>query len=153
MSPRDIETARDQRVAWRGNVILALLLLATMAFPGCGGSNGHDGSARSDPPKRTISFPIKQETHEDIVAAVEACREGVSLGTWLPSTSKSDLDGICNKGLGRGLTEVRQYGEQICGELMFTIPSSRASEKPRIFAACEARTEKFVPTMHGTFPP
>jgi hypothetical protein len=145
-------TARDAHISShrpprrrRAAVPLALLLAAALA--GCGGSSGHRGSA-SDPKHPTITFPIKHETHADIVAAVESCREGVALATWLPAAARAELDESCNKGLTRGLTEVRQYGEQVCSEVVFTMPASRAAEKQRIFDACEAKTEKWEPSMH-----
>lgn len=125
---------------------LVLVLLLAVVIPGCGGgSSGSRSDAKADSPSRTISFPIRHETHEDIVAAVEACREGVDLATWLSSTNKAELYDSCNKGLKRGLTEVRQYGEQVCGEVAFTMPSSSAEAKKRVLDRCEAKTKKFAP--------
>jgi hypothetical protein len=134
------------RRAWRG---AAIAMLLTFVVAACGGSSAHHAGTSADP-RKTITFPIKQENHEDIVAAVEACREGVALATWMPAASRAELDESCDKGLNRGLTEVRQYGEQVCGEVIFTLPASRAAEKTKIFAACEAKTEKFEPSMHST---
>ncbi len=128
---------------------LALLLAAALA--GCG-SSAHRGAA-SDPRHPTITFPIRHETHADIVAAVESCREGVALATWLPTRGRVELDETCDKGLPRGLTEVRQYGEQVCSEVVYTLPAPRVAEKRRIFETCEAKTEKWEPSMPGRFRP
>jgi hypothetical protein len=145
MPLHDIYTAHKPCTSWRGSVILALALLAGALLPGCGSSNGHRASGSSGPRK-----PIMHETYEEIVAGVEACREGVALATWLTASNRAELDETCDKGLKRGLTEVRQYGEQVCSEVAFTTPSLRTKERPRILAACEAKTERFEPSMHGS---
>lgn len=149
MKPRgttgNLNRISDRRIA----AALPAVLLLGGILAGCAGS-GKSEKTYTSPGHRTVTFPIHYETHNDIAAAVEACREGVALADWLPAASRTELDKSCDQGLKRGLTEVRQYGEQVCSEVVFTIPSSRIAEKNRIFAACEAKTELFEPGMHGT---
>lgn len=150
MSPRNTRTTRAPGIR-RGHLGLVLALLLVALIVGCG-SSGKKTGASSDPPHRTITFPIQHETHEDIVAAVEACREGVDLATWLSPTNKAELYDSCNKGLKRGLTEVRQYGEQVCGEIAFTMPASSEAERKRLLDECEAKTKKFAPGVVSRAP-
>jgi uncharacterized protein YceK len=147
MPPTEISNAERLLGSFRGHTALVLMLAAGALLSGCGSTSSHH-TANGTGPAHTISFPIKQETHADIVAAVEACREGVDLGTWLPRGSKLDLYASCDKGLKRGLTEVRQYGEQVCSEVVFTMPSRTEAEKARVLDTCEAKTKKFAPTVH-----
>jgi hypothetical protein len=140
MSTRKAATTANR---WRAR-LNRLPLLAVVLLTGCGGADPSNGSA-SDAARRTISFPIRRETHEDIVAAVEACREGVDLATWLPKAGKTELHEACDRGLKRGLTEVRQYAEEVCTEVVFTMPSSSQAEKKRVLDACEAKTKPFAP--------
>jgi hypothetical protein len=122
-------------------------LLLALLLAGCSRSTGHRTEGAFSSPRSTITFPIVHETHQDIVAAVEACRQGVALASWLPQASKAELYGSCDKGLNRGLTEVRQYGEQVCSEVAFTMPSSSDTAKKRVLSVCEAKTKKFAPTV------
>ena len=143
---RQAETSANGHTRYGGPALLVAVLLLSILLTSCGGGTSKDGVA-SAPMHQTISFPIRHETHEDIVAAVEACREGVGLATWLPMRSKTELYEVCDKGLNRGLTEVRQYGEQVCGEVAFTVPSSNRAWKQRILGACEAKTKPFAPAV------
>jgi hypothetical protein len=145
-SSPETPTPPSTRESYRGRVALLVVLLVSGVLTGCG-NTGSNSASRGSGGAHTISFPIVHETHEDIVADVAACREGVDLATWLSRGSKIDLYESCNKGLKRGLTEVRQYGEQVCSEVVFTMPSAKASEKTRVLDACEAKTKKFSPAQ------
>jgi hypothetical protein len=147
MRRRDSDIAQGANACRRTDAALLVLLVMAVLLSGCAGGSdaSHGDAASSQPARKTISFPIRHETHADIVASVEACREGVDLGTWLSRQSKADLYDSCNKGLKRGLTEVRQYGEQVCSEVAYTMPSTSQIEKKHVLDACEAKTLPFAP--------
>ncbi len=128
---------------------LLLALIAGVLLLGCGSSDtDHRGSASSEAGTTTFK-PIVQETHADIVAAVTACRQGVNVATWLSQANKQELYNTCNKALVRGLTEVIQYGLEVCTEVTYTSPAKSAQEKAHVFSACYAGT-KLRTTVAGS---
>jgi hypothetical protein len=86
-------------------------------------------------------IPIVHETHADIVAAVAACRAGVETAHWLSPANKEELHKTCNHGLNRGLTEVKQYGREVCTEVAYTSPAKTRAERSRVFNTCYAGTK------------
>lgn len=135
------QIARDPRGGYRGHLALVLALLLGVWLPGCGSSMAHHTSAAANPEDKLSSIPIVHETHADIVAAVAACRAGVDTAHWLSQINKEELYSTCNHGLNRGLTEVKQYGREVCSEVVYTSPSKTASERTRVFDACYAGTK------------
>jgi hypothetical protein len=129
-------------VALLGPLLVGVLLL------GCGGSNEHHAGGTSSWSGTTSFKPIVQETHEDIVAAVAACRHGVDIANWLSQANKEELHETCNKGLRRGITEVKQYGSEVCAEVSYTSPAKSVAEKARVFSECYAGT-KLKTTVAG----
>jgi hypothetical protein len=119
--------------------IAALLVAATLA--GCGGAGGHGARRTTTSAEKLSPIPIVHETHADIVAAVAACRAGVETAHWLSPANKEELHQTCNHGLSRGLTEVKQYGREVCTEVAYTSPAKTAAQRTHVFDACYAGTK------------
>jgi predicted RecB family endonuclease len=143
MQPLDSDKAAQPKASagCRARTALTTVLLVVLALAGCGGSSAHHSGSAAAGSGTTTSKPIIHETHADIVAAVAACRGGVNIANWLPQASKEDLYVICNKGLRRGLTEVIQYGEEVCAEVAYTSPAKSAAEKAHVYSECYAGTK------------
>jgi len=152
MPDRETEIARERSAKRRGHLMLIVLiagvLLAGVLLIGCSGSSGHRSSAASNGTSASRPKPVVYETYADIVAAVTACRQGVDTATWLSDVNKEQLYELCNKGLRRGLTEVKQYGLEACTEVTYTSPAKTAAEKSRVFAACYAGTKEKTAIIH-----
>jgi hypothetical protein len=120
-------------------------LIAGALLPGCGGTDKRpitgSGSSASRRPV-VATGRSRHETRADIVAAVASCRRGVNTGSWLPSASKTQLYAICENGLHRGLTEIRQYSLEVCNEVVFTSPAKDEAERARVLAACYTETKQ-----------
>lgn len=127
-------------------VALVVVLLAGVLLSGCAGSAKHSSS---DPSSSAGSsrpgVPVGRSRHEtrgDIVAAVASCKRGVDTGSWLPTASKVQLYAVCENGLHRGLTEIRQYALEVCNEVVFTSPAKDEAERARVLAACYTETKQ-----------
>jgi len=146
MPTREIDIDRVASARRRGRVALLLPSLLTMLLlVGCAGG-AHTGSSSQQTGAAKFK-PIEKETYADIVAAVEACRNGVDKASWLSEQNKEALHETCNKGLRRGLTEIRTYGLEVCSEVSYTSPAKTASEKARVLDECYAET-KLKTTAH-----
>src|ERR1700704_5635643 len=133
MPPRNSDLYRDASASWHGYAALILVLLAGVLLPGCG-SSSKDPSTGAPKPSgsktdATTTGRSRHETRGDIVAAVAACKQGVDTGSWLPTASKTQLYAICENGLRRGLTEIRQFALEACSEVEFTSPAKDAAER------------------------
>jgi hypothetical protein len=123
------------------SVALAVALSSAAVIAGCGSSSaGH---------AKTASHPaVHKETYAEIVSAVDSCRQGISVGTWLSKADKESLYKVCDNGLKRGLTEIKGYAHEVCNEVAFTSPAKTAAEKARIYAACDAGAEAKTASIH-----
>jgi hypothetical protein len=126
---------------WRAHTLLVVFLLVGVGFLGCGESSAHHPEIAASRARATKFKPIVHETHADIVAAVSACRQGVNIAYWLSQANKEDLYATCDKGLRRGLTEVKQWGSEVCSEVSYTSPAKNVAEKARVFSECYAGTK------------
>lgn len=152
MQPRERQIAHDAPGERRRPLLaiaLALFVLG-VALPGCGTSGSTVGSTQSsaDARPKTEAGRSRHETRQDIVNAVQACKEGVDTGTWLPDASKRPLYENCELGLHRGLTEIKAYGAEVCGEVVFTSPAKDETERSRIFDACYAGVKRATVKVH-----
>jgi hypothetical protein len=127
----------------RGQIqgIAAVLLLGSvLTAAGCGGSGAQPsaGAKKSSPP----AHHEKHETRAVIVAAVNACKGGVDMATWLSKESKAQMYANCENGLRRGLTEIRWYGLEVCSEVAFTSPAKTDAERKQLAARCYQGTKE-----------
>jgi hypothetical protein len=60
------------------------------------------------------------------------------MGSWLPNDSKLQLYANCERGLRRGLTEIKQYGLEVCREVAYTSPAKTDAARARVFDGCYA---------------
>lgn len=107
------------------------LVLAPVAFVGCGTSHVDRGSAR---PSTKAGRLIVRDTRASILVAIAACRRGVDTAYWLSPTSKQDLYRTCAGGLILSIGAEGEIGKQVCEEVSYTAPS--ASIKAHAFKAC-----------------
>lgn len=124
---------------------LIVALLVGVLLPGCGSGAHRSSTSSSAAPSSTgANKPARTagETRRDIIAAVAACKQGADMGTWLPKASKAQLYASCERGLRRGLTELRVYGLEVCSEVAFTSPAKTDAERAQVFTRCYAGTKQ-----------
>jgi hypothetical protein len=139
MPTHEIDITRDPSARRRSRMAFLLpSLLAALLCVGCAGEKHVSTSTQTDTAKIK---PIEKETYPDIVAAVTACRNGVNKASWLSPQNKEVLDETCNRGLRRGLTEVKEYALEACHEVSYTSPAKSATERARVLDECYAETK------------
>jgi hypothetical protein len=144
--PRSQRKYASRNATHRALCGLAAIVLCLVALAGCGSSAEHSTATAA---KQTQASSTRGETRADIVAAVEACKRGVSMGSWLPPESKRQLYTRCELGLKRGLTEIRAYGLEVCHEVAFTSPAKAEAEHTRVFDSCYAGVKATTALVHS----
>jgi len=114
--------------------------MSAILLSGCGGSDVR-GTDSSHTPTRTTTdaAPVIYETPAVIAAAVHACMHGAEMAHWLPTSTREQLDSLCEQGRKSGLSAIAAFAREVCDEVAFTSPLKSASEKEHVLAECQAR--------------
>jgi hypothetical protein len=124
-------------------IAAALLLGYALTAAGCGGSGAQPAAGTKTAAKHpSPAAHEKNESRAVIVAAVNACKGGVDMATWLSKKSKAQMYANCENGLRRGLTEIRWYGLEVCSEVAFTSPAKTDAERQQLAARCYQGTKE-----------
>jgi hypothetical protein len=136
---------RRALLAW-----LAVPLLGGVLLAGCGGSSTSTSQSTSTPaattPAATTNSGSTGTTTPSGVSAaatqqaIETCKKEVRTTTTLPASSKTKLEGVCEKAANGNTPEVRKAIKDICEEAVNKASLPQAAKEQGL-AACRIQTK------------
>jgi hypothetical protein len=128
------------------SMLVALVSGALLA--GCGSSSsssttsGTTSGSTSSAPATSSTSTSGPSSIPAVASAVAACKRGVQAAPTLSSTTKSKLEGICDKAANGDQEAARKAAKEVCTEIVNSSPLPAGSAKDQALAACKAEASK-----------
>lgn len=120
---------------------LLVAILGGVLLAGCGSSSSSSSQSTATPAATTSSTSSSSSTSESsaVAAGVQACKNGVQHAPTLSSSTKSKLEGICDKAANGDEEAARKAAQEVCTEIVNSSPLPAGSAKDSALAACKSK--------------
>jgi hypothetical protein len=124
------------------SMLVALVSGALLAGCGSSSSSSTTSGSTSSAPATSSTSTSGPSSVPAVASAVAACKQGVQAAPTLSSTTKSKLEGICDKAGSGDEEAARKAAKEVCTEIVNSSPLPAGSAKDQALAACKAQTGK-----------